>query len=58
MDQIMWLVGAGYWGSKLLKSLEQFGVSANVIDIRNDQTINDITNVAPVILATPLWQHH
>jgi predicted dehydrogenase len=58
MDQIMWLVGAGYWGSKLLKSLEQFGVSANVIDIRNDQTINDITDVAPVILATPLWQHY
>ena len=54
----MWLVGAGYWGSKLLKSLEQFGVSANVIDIRNDQTINDITDVAPVILATPLWQHY
>lgn len=54
----MWLVGAGYWGSKLLKSLEQFNVTANIIDIRNGQTIADITDNAPVILATPLWQHH
>ena len=54
----MWLVGAGYWGSKLLTSLNQFGVDAKVIDIRNGQTIADITDTAPVILATPLWQHH
>ena len=54
----MWLVGAGYWGSKLLKSLEQFDVTADIIDIRNGQTIDDITDTAPVILATPLWQHH
>jgi predicted dehydrogenase len=54
----MWLVGAGYWGSKLLTSLEQFNVKAKVIDIRNGQTINDINDTAPVILATPLWQHH
>jgi predicted dehydrogenase len=54
----MWLVGAGYWGSKLLTSLEQFDVEAKVIDIRNGQTIDDINDTAPVILATPLWQHH
>jgi predicted dehydrogenase len=54
----MWLVGAGYWGSKLLTSLAQFDVTAKVIDIRNGQTINDITDTEPVILATPLWQHH
>jgi len=54
----MWLVGAGYWGSKLLTSLKQFNVDAKVIDIRNGQTIADITDTAPVILATPLWQHH
>jgi len=54
----MWLVGAGYWGSKLLNSLAKFNVQAQVIDIRNGQTINDIDNWAPVILATPLWQHH
>ena len=52
------LVGAGYWGSKLLESLKQFDVDATVIDIRNGQTINDINNSDPVILATPLWQHH
>lgn len=54
----MWLVGAGYWGSKLLESLKKFDVSANVIDIRNGQTIEDITDTGPVMLATPLWQHH
>jgi predicted dehydrogenase len=54
----MWLVGAGYWGSKLLASLDKFGVEARVIDIRNGQTIDDITDTAPVMLATPLWQHH
>lgn len=54
----MWLVGAGYWGSKLLDSLKKFDVDATVIDIRNGQTIADITDTAPVMLATPLWQHH
>jgi predicted dehydrogenase len=54
----MWLVGAGYWGSKLLTSLDKFGVEAQVIDIRNGQTIDDITDTGPVMLATPLWQHH
>lgn len=54
----MWLVGAGYWGSKLLDSLKKFNVDATVIDIRNGQTIADITDTAPVMLATPLWQHH
>jgi UDP-2-acetamido-3-amino-2,3-dideoxy-glucuronate N-acetyltransferase len=54
----MWLVGAGYWGSKLLASLEKFDVEARVIDIRNGQTIDDINDTAPVMLATPLWQHH
>jgi predicted dehydrogenase len=52
------LVGAGYWGSKLLESLKQFDVDATVIDIRNGHTIDDIKNNDPVILATPLWQHH
>ena len=51
------LVGAGYWGSKILASLKQFDVDA-VIDIRNGQTIDDIKNNDPVILATPQWQHH
>lgn len=54
----MWLVGAGYWGSKLLESLKRFDVNAQVIDIRNGQTINDINTLDPVMLATPLWQHH
>jgi predicted dehydrogenase len=54
----MWLVGAGYWGSKLLETLKKFDVNAQVIDIRNGQTIDDITTKDPVMLATPLWQHH
>jgi predicted dehydrogenase len=54
----MWLVGAGYWGSKLLESLKRFNVDAQVIDIRNGQTIDNINTQDPVMLATPLWQHH
>lgn len=54
----MWLVGAGYWGSKLLSSLEKFGVDPMVVDIRNGQTIDDITDLSPVMLATPLWNHY
>lgn len=54
----MWLVGAGYWGSKLLNDLKKFDVDAQVIDIRNGQAINDIDTLDPVMLATPLWQHH
>lgn len=54
----MWLVGAGYWGNKLLESLKKFNVDAKVIDIKNGQTINDINTADPVMLATPLWQHY
>jgi len=54
----MWLVGAGYWGNKLLESLKKFNVDARVIDIKNGQTINDIDTMDPVMLATPLWQHY
>lgn len=54
----MYLVGAGYWGSKLLESLKKFDVNATVLDIRNGQSIEDIKTTDPVILATPLWQHY
>jgi len=52
------LVGAGYWGSKVDQSLQKLGVTTNIIDIKNGQTIDDIKNTDPVILATPLWQHY
>ena len=51
-------MGAGYWSSKLLSGLEKFNVVPRMLDIRNGQSINDITDTAPVIVATPLWQHH
>jgi len=54
----MWLVGAGYWGTKLHHSLSQLGVDAKIIDIKNNQSINDIDTLDPVILATPLWNHY
>lgn len=53
----MWLVGAGYWGNKLLESLKKFNVDAKIIDIKHGQTIDDINTTDPVMLATPLWQH-
>ena len=52
------LVGAGYWGSKVQQSLQKLGVDTNIIDIKNGETIDDIDNTDPVILATPLWQHY
>jgi len=52
------LVGAGYWGSKVDQSLRKLGCETTVIDIRNGQTIDDINDNNPVILATPLWQHY
>jgi predicted dehydrogenase len=54
----MWLVGAGYWGSKIKLALANLGVEATIIDVKNGQTIDDINTPAPVMLATPLWQHY
>lgn len=54
----MWLVGAGYWGSKIESTLKKFNVDAKIIDIKNGQTIDDITDTGPVMLATPLWNHY
>ena len=50
----MWLVGAGYWGSKMLANLQKFGVEPQIIDIKNGQTIDRINDRSPVMLATPL----
>ena len=52
------LVGAGYWGSKVDESLKKLGCETVIIDIKNGQTIDDINDNNPVILATPLWQHY
>ena len=53
-----WLVGSGYWGSKVKATLKELGHEVNVIDIKNGNTINDINTMDPVILATPVWEHH
>lgn len=54
----VWLVGSGYWGSKLVATLNELNVNVNIIDIKNNQTIDVINNKDPVLLATPLWQHY
>jgi predicted dehydrogenase len=54
----VWLVGSGYWGSKLITTLNSLKVNVNIIDIKNNQTIDMIDNQDPVILATPLWEHY
>jgi len=53
-----WLVGSGYWGSKVKTTLEELGHEVSVIDIKNGNTIDDINTMDPVILATPVWEHH
>lgn len=54
----MWLVGTGYWGTRLARVLHESGVQCSTIDIRNGQTLQDITTGDAVLLATPLWQHY
>jgi len=53
------LVGAGYWGSKLIKQLETIeGVGeVEIIDIKDGKTLKDIKH-DNVVLATPAWDHH
>lgn len=52
-----WLVGSGYWGSKVKITLEDLGHEVDVIDIKNGNTIDDINTMDPVILTTPVWEH-
>ena len=54
----IWLVGAGYWGSKVALAIEKQGITPEIIDIKNGQTISEIDTLDPVILATPLWDHY
>ena len=54
----IWLVGAGYWGSKIALAIEKQGIVPNIIDIKNGETIDQIDTLDPVILATPLWDHY
>ena len=53
------LVGAGYWGSKLVKQLETIdGVGdVEIIDIKDGKTLKDI-KYDNVVLATPAWDHY
>ena len=53
------LVGAGYWGSKLLHELKTIDAVSDVeiIDIKAGKTIKDI-NYDNVVLATPAWDHY
>lgn len=53
----IWLVGSGYWGSKIASKLQKLKINYSIIDIKNGQTINDINTLDPVMLATPLWDH-
>jgi len=54
----IWLVGSGYWGSKIAAKLEKLQIDCAIIDIKNGQTISDIDTDDPVMLATPLWDHY
>lgn len=53
-----WLVGSGYWGSKIITTLTNLGHDVKIIDIKNGSTIDDIDTLDPVILATPSWEHY
>lgn len=54
------LVGSGYWGSKIVTSLENNPLirKFQIIDVKNGQTIDDIeSDINTAIIATPLWDH-
>jgi predicted dehydrogenase len=54
------VIGAGYWGSKVVETLKlnsQVNI-IQVIDVKNGQTINDIySDITTAIIATPVWDH-
>jgi UDP-2-acetamido-3-amino-2,3-dideoxy-glucuronate N-acetyltransferase len=54
------IIGAGYWGSKIVEVLKRNpNVDiVQVIDIKNGQTINDIySDIKTAVIATPVWDH-
>jgi predicted dehydrogenase len=54
------IIGAGYWGSKIVKALKNntsVGL-VQIIDVKNGQTIDDIdSSITAAIIATPVWDH-
>jgi predicted dehydrogenase len=54
----VWLVGGGYWGNKIKKTVEDLGYTVSVIDIKDEKTIDDINTLDPVIIATPVTEHY
>ena len=54
------IIGAGYWGSKIVSSLEGHPLvgKQQIIDVKNGMTIKDIdSDITAAIIATPLWDH-
>ena len=54
------VIGSGYWGSKIVDTLERNPNihMIQVIDAMNGQGINDIgSDIKVAIVATPLWHH-
>lgn len=55
------LIGSGYWGSKIISSLEGNSLVGKfqVIDVKNGATIDQIdSDIKTAIIATPLWDHY
>lgn len=55
------LIGSGYWGSKIVSSLENNPLvdKFQIIDIKNGDTIDQIDqDIKTAIIATPLWDHY
>ena len=54
------IIGAGYWGSKIVEALKKNTAVGlvQVIDVKNGQTVNDIHSaITTAIIATPVWDH-
>jgi predicted dehydrogenase len=55
------LIGSGYWGSKIVSSLENNPLVGKfqIVDVKNGDTIDQIdADIKTAIIATPLWDHY
>ena len=52
------VIGAGYWGSKIVSTVHKLGHDCEVIDIKNGDSLDDIRDSTSAIVATPAMDHY
>ena len=52
------VIGAGYWGSKIVSTVHKLGHDCEVIDTKNGDSLDDIKDSTSAIVATPAMDHY